>query len=192
MGPQVGKGGVSGNSPGWATCVIQVDGAYVCRLGGGRAQQRNSGICQHFCPWRELPWPPAFAPKLVSSFFCMSPVLFCASALVLELKVSKSLLRPFKTCSASVSQPVVFLGQYSAAFHSHMLLRGCLPGTGDLAWNPHLHLPTSQGGPLLPRYPSWFLITTLWVWDLPVLHLCLSYQSWCDFFIALVIKILFS
>lgn len=41
VGPQVGRGEVSGKPLGGTTCVIQVDGAYICRLEVGRAQQKN-------------------------------------------------------------------------------------------------------------------------------------------------------
>ena len=52
-GLQVGGGGVSGNHQGGANSVGQADGDSdmlpSCQLCEGRAQQRNNGLCQHFC-----------------------------------------------------------------------------------------------------------------------------------------------
>lgn len=50
---------------------------------------------------------------------------------------------------------------------------------------------TIQGGPPKLIYLSYFLITTPLMWDLPILHLQPSYHSQRDFFISLLIRILF-
>lgn len=51
-----------------------------------------------------------------------------------------------------------------------------LPRTGTLGWRAccGTRIPWSSKGYLPPRYPSHFWTTTLWVWDLLVLPLCIS------------------
>lgn len=121
--------------------------------------------------------PPAFTLKLVSSVLHVSGA-FWAAALVLvprasELWVNKFMHELFKRNAWDSRRTSSHLKEIPADFHNHVLwvliFLALVCCTGELGVG--LGPLSSQGRPLQLRYPSEFLNTTPWVWDLPVLHL---------------------
>lgn len=117
-GPQrwTWQGGVSGNPQDEANSDSQVDGdsavvptLWLCV---GRAQKRNSGICQHFCLGENAPLAPTSALTLMLDPFSSSLYVtgeLHAVVLVLELKGSESRHGPFERNYLRLQQPFVSL-----------------------------------------------------------------------------------
>ena len=95
VGLQAGCCGVSGNPHGRANSIRQVDGdsdivsTCLCRLIGGRSQQRNNSFCQHFFLGKCCSSSPCPAARQFSSSLYV-PGTFGASAPFLELRGSET------------------------------------------------------------------------------------------------------
>ena len=142
--------------------------------------------------------PPNFTLMPENSVsFCMSLVLFkllYQSWSTEGLSLNKSVHGPFRrnawdsSCHSSHSATI------PAGFHSQKLwvvLFLALEHWNWVscygAWTPH-----SIGGTSTTEISLLIFICHTWVWDQPVNCLCPSYQSWCGFFVSLVIGLLFS
>lgn len=135
----------------------------TCRLCVGRTQQRYSGACWHFNPWRAA--LPALALKPDNSFsphmsWSFSRCCTFAGASDECLWVSKSVLGPFKrtlVCAAALRLTWCSL----CWFLQPGVVGTSLPSTGALRWGAlcRTGTPWSLGELLQPRNPSWFLTT---------------------------------
>ena len=156
----------------------------------GRAQKRNSGLCQHLCLGES--WPPPLALMLDNSVLpCMSLVLFnilspCWSSEGVSL--SNSMHGPFKRNCQGVQQFLSFSASSPTGFYSQKLW-----------WLIFLALEPWAGGPgvglgiLIPEIWLLVCICHIWAWDQLILCLHPSYQSRFGFFFnSIAVGLLFS
>lgn len=124
VGLKVGRGIVSGNPLGRETCVIRIDGTCVCRLGCGRAQQRNNGFCLHLQPllWSLTAQLSQYVPGASGT-----ASLAWSSEQVSSLG-SKAESGPFKRKVSASRSPPPHSAATSAGFHSHGLWGLLFPG----------------------------------------------------------------
>ena len=158
----------------------------------GRAQKRNSGLCEHFflgesCPLSSLPDAGQFSssPYVSDTFQSSTP---CWS--------SVSLCRALYRELPGIPAVSVFHSLNPHWFLQPEVVETSLPGTGTLGWGPGVGL-----GSLAPEISLLIFIHHTCV-GLPVLYLCIStpptHLNECDFFnpwlldfhTAIILKIL--
>ena len=125
VGPQVGCGSISGNHQGRANSQDDRDSGMLqaCLLWSGRAQQRNNGLCQHFCLGESCPFsllPRSHTIQFLSVSGSAEQLLrHCSSQGVSR---SKPVCGPFKrNCLGLQSPPPSHSATILTGFYSQRL-----------------------------------------------------------------------
>lgn len=132
-----------------------------------RVQQRNNGVCQHFCPRERcshLQPLQTLSPKLGSLFPpCMSLVRFEQLPLYCE-SIGESFCGPFKTCSTLVSSSYCTFSLWD--LNPHLFLQSDivgfpLLGTDSLGWGAQCRAGTLHISGISTAKISFLLLNSL-------------------------------
>lgn len=155
---------------------------WVCRLGGGSANRRNNGFCQHLCLEESCPSSPQLKPN---NSVC--PYMFLAPFVLLPQCWNSEWVSPWESKSIWSSlkgmpgPPIVLcltrpqcLLVFTASRYGNFPSWHCNPVLGSLVWGWDLILPNGDFRSL--DIPLNFQMPHVGV-DQPVLSLFFFYQS---------------
>lgn len=149
-------------SPGWSKSVSHVNG----ELRFGAVLLQDAWVGREFNKGTMSLSVLRFPERVA-----LTPAL-CWRLERVGLSGSQSVRNHFKRSTLVSSSPLSWT-QSLLWFRQPDVIGTPLPSSGVPCWEPGVTLGCliPQGGPLQPRCPSRFLITTSWVWDLPILYL---------------------